>query len=59
MVSYASTTLFEAFVDVFIYFCVVGKLMEMHGESTTTTSGGKGGSTKVERSYEPPVQESV
>ena len=38
---------------------VVGKLMEMHGEATTSTSGGKGGSTKVERSYEPPVQESV
>ncbi len=36
---------------------LVGKLMELHGESTS--SGGKGGSSKVERSYEPPVQESV
>ena len=36
----------------------------MHGEGTTSGGGGGGGGggktgTKVERSYEPPVQESV
>ena len=39
----------------------IGKLLEMHGEGTTSGGGGGGGKTgtKVERSYEPPVQESV
>ena len=42
-------------------FCfLVGKLMEMHGESGTTTITTDETGAKIERdSFEPPVQESV
>lgn len=36
---------------------LVGKLMDLHGEGGTTVTTSAG--TKVERSYEPPVQETV
>ena len=42
----------------FYYIIIVGKLLEIHGEGGASSSGGKGG-TKIDRTYEPPVQESV
>lgn len=47
-----------------MFYCTVGKLMELHGEgvtsSTTKPAEGESGA-KVERAdgYEPPIQESV
>lgn len=42
-----------------MFVFLVGKLLEMHGEGGATSSGGGKGGTKIDRTYEPPVQESV
>lgn len=44
-------------IKILITLSVVGRLMDLHGEGGTTVTTSSG--TKVERSYEPPVQETV
>ena len=44
-------------MSIVITLSVVGRLMDLHGEGGTTVTTSSG--TKIERSYEPPVQETV